>query len=119
METDRQRSGRMAEEAVLAAAHIRGLKVIEKNYHTRYGELDLVLTDNVTLIVVEVRYRSHDHFGSAVETVNRPKQRKIIAATKGFLVAHTQWHDAPIRFDVVGVNSSGDLDWIEQAFLGE
>lgn len=119
METARQRSGRLAEEAVLAAATKRGFKLVARNYRTRYGELDLLLTDGATLIVTEVRYRSAAGYGLAVETVTRSKQTKIITATRDFLAKNRKWQKAPVRFDVVGVDVNGELNWIEQAFLGE
>lgn len=119
METTRQRSGRLAEEAVLAAARARKLALVARNYATRHGELDLIVSDGKALIIVEVRYRARSDYGLAVESVTRAKQQRIIAATKGFLAAHAKWRNAPVRFDVVGVDGQGQLNWIEQAFLGE
>lgn len=118
-ETPRQRSGRLAEKKVLAYAKKQGLKLLSQNYQTRYGELDLVLTDKQALVIVEVRYRARNDFGGAVATVTHAKQRRIIAATKGYMLEHSQWQEAPVRFDVVGVNAAGEIDWIEQAFLAE
>lgn len=104
---------------MLAAARARRLTLVARNHHTRYGELDLVLTDGTTLVVAEVRYRSGDAYGTAAETVTHGKQKKIITATRDFLSKNRKWQNAPVRFDVVGVSASGELDWIEQAFLGE
>ncbi len=104
---------------MLVRAKQRGLKLVAQNFHTRYGELDLVLRDGQTLVIVEVRYRARDDFGEAAATVTQAKQRRIVAATKGYMAAHNQWRDAPVRFDVVGVNAAGELNWIEQAFLAE
>lgn len=119
METTRQRSGRLAEDAVLAAATARKLRLVERNYRTRYGELDLIVSDGKTLIIIEVRYRGRSDYGLAVESVTRAKQQRIIAATRGFLATHAIWRNAAVRFDVVGVDSQGQINWIEQAFLGE
>lgn len=119
MLTSRKRSGNKAEDAALAAARERGLKLVERNYLTRRGELDLLLTDGDSLIVAEVRYRARSDFGSAAESVTLSKQRRIIAATKGFLLAQPQWNNAPVRFDVIALDAQGNLDWIENAFFGE
>lgn len=119
MLTQRQRSGNKAEDAVLVEAKSHGLRLVERNYQTRQGELDLLVTDGESLIVIEVRYRARQDFGSAIESVTSVKQRRIIAATKGFLMRHPQWNNAPIRFDVVGVDPNGRLNWVENAFLGE
>ena len=119
METERQRRGRIAEDTVLAAAKANGFTLVARNYHHRFGELDLILSQHDMLVVVEVRYRSRTDFGGAVETVTRSKQKRIIATTQAFIAAHRHWRDAAIRFDVVGVNAHGQLQWIEHAFLGE
>lgn len=56
----------------------RGLKLIERNYSSRYGEIDLVMLDGLTLVFVEVRFRANTSFGSGAETVDLRKQQKII-----------------------------------------
>lgn len=117
MKTRRQQSGQAAEDTVLAAAKKRGLRQLARNYRTRRGELDLVLTAGDTLVVVEVRLRRRSDYGSAVESVTNAKQGRIIAATRQFLVEHPQWAESPVRFDVVGVDAQGRLDWIDNAFL--
>lgn len=79
----------------------RGLVVLARGYRCRLGELDLVCRDDRTLAVVEVRARAASSFGSAIETIGPRKQRRIIHATRHFLMRHAEWRDAPVRFDVV------------------
>lgn len=119
MAVDRKARGDSAEDIVLAEAKKRGWRFIERNYRTRRGELDLVFADTDTLVIIEVRMRTHPGYGSAIASVDARKQRRIIAATRRFLCEHPRWANAPLRFDVVGLDASGITDWVENAFLSE
>jgi putative endonuclease len=100
----------------LAADHLvrHGLKLLERNFRCRGGEVDLVMRDREHLVFVEVRMRSNPLFGSAVETVNGHKQRRVITAARYYLARHPSI--APCRFDVVGIDGTGRIDWIRDAF---
>ena len=92
----------------------QGLKPVCRNYRCRQGELDLIMLDGPTLVVIEVRFRKSDKFGSAAESITSAKQSRIIAATHMYLAAHKQ--DGPIRFDVVALSGNGAVEWIKNAF---
>ncbi|MFZ2404805.1 MAG: YraN family protein [Methylobacter sp.] len=92
----------------------KGLKPVCRNFRCKQGELDLIMTDRQTLVIVEVRFRKTDKYGSAVESITRAKQSRIIAATQVYLAS--QKTDSPIRFDVVAISGNGKLDWIQNAF---
>lgn len=92
----------------------QGLKPVGRNFRCKHGELDLIMTDKQTLVIVEVRFRKSDRYGSAVESVTPAKQSRIIAATQFYL--STQKTDCPIRFDVVALSGNGAIDWIKNAF---
>jgi putative endonuclease len=85
----------------------------------RGGELDLVYRAGELLVVVEVRYRSRSDYGGAAGSVTATKQRRIVLATRHLLADNPRFAELPIRFDVVGVDDSNTLDWIEDAFYGE
>ncbi|GAB3679990.1 YraN family protein [Salinisphaera aquimarina] len=112
-------SGHAAEDRVDRAARRRGWRRIARNYNARGGELDLVYRAAELLVIVEVRYRSRTDYGSAAASVTTRKQQRIILATRHFLAQHPRHAQRPIRFDVVGVNDSDELDWIENAFYAE
>ena len=92
----------------------KGLKPVCRNYRCKQGELDLIMTDQQTLVIIEVRYRKTDQYGSALESVTRTKQSRIIAATHNYL--SSQKTDRPIRFDVVAISGNGKIEWIQNAF---
>lgn len=106
--------GESAEEQAHKFLIEKGLKPVCRNFHCKQGELDLIMTDQNTLVIIEVRFRKTDKYGSAAESITRAKQRRIIAATQIYL--STQKTDRPIRFDVVAMSGNGDLDWIQNAF---
>lgn len=115
----RRRQGREAETTVLREARRRGWHCLARNYASRRGEIDLVLTDQTNLVIVEVRYRARSDYGHAAETVTSAKQARIIAAACAYLAAHPAHADRPIRFDVVGVDQAGEIDWVEDAFQAD
>lgn len=102
---------------VFLAAHGHTLKA--KNYHTRRGEIDLVMLDGQTLVFVEVRYRNNIQFGTPEETITHTKQTKIIYSAKHFMTKFNLWH-LNARFDVITIKPSRtnkpEINWIKNAF---
>ena len=97
----------------------QGLTLITRNWHCRYGELDLVMQDQEVLVFVEVRYRKHQRFGGAEFSVDRRKQQRITQAAQCFLQLEPAWANTPCRFDVVALStleSYEGLNWIRNAF---
>lgn len=97
----------------------QGLKLVERNWRCRYGEIDLIMLDRATLVFVEVRYRKNTTFADPLESVNRTKQQKIIAAAHFFLQQNSQWQEYNCRFDVVAAKSIDRkycFDWVKHAF---
>jgi putative endonuclease len=71
----------------LAADHLsrQGLVIVERNFRTRHGEIDLVARDGNSLVFVEVRMRSRGDFGGAAGSVTAAKRARWIAAAQGYL----------------------------------
>lgn len=92
----------------------QGLQLIDKNYRCQHGELDLILSDNQTLIIVEVRFRQSNAFGGALESITRKKQSRIIASTQYYLLKNKI--NRPIRFDVIAMSNDKQINWIQNAF---
>lgn len=109
-----------------AAHYLRsqGLKLLCRNYRSRYGEIDLIMTDSNTLVFVEVRYRRSEHFGGALNSVTSIKQKKIRRTAAYYLQSHPQLQ-CSCRFDVIGLTHTTTtavhgaklhFDWIKNAF---
>ncbi len=97
----------------------QGLKLIERNYRSRRGEIDLVMQQDKTLVFVEVRLRTNERFGSAAESVTPRKQGRIIAAAQHYL--QQQPNSLACRFDVVAISGkeAPSINWIPNAFQSE
>ncbi|MCW8154795.1 YraN family protein [Stutzerimonas stutzeri] len=114
-----QSSGRSAEALALSHLCGKGLRLLERNWSCRSGELDLVMLDGDTVVFVEVRYRRHAAWGGALESVDTRKQQKLIRAAQLFLQKESRWARSPCRFDVVAIAAPGqteNLNWIRNAF---
>ena len=103
--------GNAQESKAALYLYSQGLKLLFKNYRSRHGEIDLIMSDSNTLVFVEVRYR-------------RIKQKKIRLTAAHYLQAHPQLQ-CSCRFDVIGLThatttaaNAAELrfDWIKNAF---
>lgn len=98
----------------------KGLTTLLKNYQTGAGEVDLVMmSGDDTVVFVEVRYRFHQDWANALESVTRQKQKKVIKAASQ-LMSKNKWHNRyHARFDVVAIQGdpkNPTYEWIEHAF---
>jgi putative endonuclease len=122
--TPRQRAGDAAEQAACARLVAAGCRILARNVRFREGELDIVAQDGTTIVFVEVRMRSSERFGGAAASVDRFKQRRLVRAAQEFLARSygqrtsasrpAEW--PACRFDVVATDSSGEIEWIKDAF---
>ena len=109
-------TGVAAEQQAARWLQARGLRLMERNWRCRQGELDLVMQDGATLVIVEVRARRHGSFGGAAGSVDVRKCRRVVAATQAWLLANPHWNTAPLRFDVLAYEADGRCDWLQAAF---
>ena len=88
----------------IAVAHLTdaGLRVLDRNWRCREGELDLVARDGDALVFCEVKTRRGTGYGHPVEAVTPAKRRRIRVLAQRWLAAHDE-HAPVVRFDVVGV----------------
>ena len=127
--TTTREQGEVTEGLACQFLEEKGLTLLERNYHSRFGEIDLIMQDNKSLVFVEVRYRQTIDFGSGAESVTVSKQSKLIKTASAYLQRHDKLAKYPARFDVVSITGSPNLDlqgtrnikninidWIENAF---
>ncbi len=96
----------------------KGLKLLERNVRSRFGEIDLVMEDGTTLVFVEVRYRSRDDYGGAVASVTPAKQARLQRAIGVYIASHPRAGARNLRADVVAISGQGNVEWIPNAFEG-
>ena len=92
----------------------KGYKILEKNYKTHIGEIDLIAKDGDTLVFVEVKTRLNDDYGAPSEAVNAKKQQKYYLVATEYLVRN-KLTDSQCRFDVVEIEN-GQINHIFNAF---
>lgn len=107
---------RGARSEELATAHLvgAGFLIVERNYKTKLGELDIIARDGEVLVFVEVRSRSTADYGQAIEMVNIHKQRKVTRMAWQYIKNRRPTFQIA-RFDVIGI-TAGELVHIKDAF---
>ncbi len=101
-------AGAEAEETACAFLAASGFRIVERNFRTRGGEIDIVARKGDVLAFVEVRFREGEEFGAPEETVGVAKRRKIAAAAREYIrrIPRDSWMEA--RFDVVAITGRGE-----------
>ena len=103
----------------------QGLKLLCRNYRSRNGEIDLIMSDSNTLVFIEVRYRRSKQFGGAIDSVTAAKQKRIRLTAAQYLQSHPRLQSCACRFDVIGLTHTQAVtahaaelrfDWIKNAF---
>ena len=113
----RTEAGNEAEREALAYLQKFGLKLIARNYRCKAGELDLVMLEKSTLVMIEVRYRSSAEYGGAAASVTVKKQRRIINAARHLLASRADLRRYRARFDVIAMSRlRAEPQWIKAAF---
>jgi putative endonuclease len=115
------RRGRRGEDEAARFLESHGLELILRNYRCRGGEIDLVMREGPTLVLVEVRLRSSEDFGGAAASVGRQKQRRFTLAARHLVTTRPEFGKLRVRFDVVALGSGkrpGEVtvNWIRDAF---
>ena len=123
--------GQWAEQQALKLAELQGYALVQANYHSPYGEIDLIVQRGQELLLIEVKARSRTAYAQAAETVSARKQRKMLKTALHFLNARPAFQQHDCRFDVICFDFSQrfaksiqqdfsyftyDQQWIENAF---
>ena len=105
MPHSRQRLGAAGEELACAELERLGYSILERNYRSRFGEIDIVAADAGTVVFVEVKTKTSSRFGDPVDEVTPQKQQQIISMGEEY---YSYWcaPDTQCRFDVVSVDYS-------------
>jgi putative endonuclease len=118
-EQDNKYLGAIGEEVAAAFLMRAGLKMVERNFRCKGGEVDIIARDGKTLVFVEVKARKNLAYGVPQLAVTPFKQRQISKAALTWL-AKNRLQDQPARFDVVAILLSADshhrIEHIRNAF---
>jgi putative endonuclease len=105
MSNARQQLGNEGESLACAELETLGYSIIDRNYRTRSGEIDIVANDAGTVVFVEVKTKTNGDFGDPVEEVTTQKQRQIVSMGE-YYATYCCPPNTPCRFDVVTVDFS-------------
>ena len=108
---DRKLLGAGGEHLAVQILYSRGFSILEKNYHCRFGEIDVICSRAGEIYFVEVKTRMDSRLGLPREAVNREKQARIRRCAQWYL-SHTGQRETNCQFMVVEVT----VDIIEDAF---
>ncbi len=113
--------GRLGEERAATYLSAKGYKILERNFRTRWGEVDIVCETGREIVFVEVKsWRSLDH-RALEQAIDRRKQRRIVGAARSYLHDRSATlHEMSVRFDVIFVPAdTGRVRHIRGAFDSE
>lgn len=109
--------GALGEEYVVEHLKRKGYQIVERNWHSRYGEIDIIACKDGTLAFVEVKTRKENAIVTPYEAVTSSKQAKIIKTAVAYITM--TGNRLQPRFDVAGVTvkqNSFTVDYLENAF---
>lgn len=109
--------GREGEDIAVAFFREKGYRILEKNYRTVFGEIDIIARDREVLVFIEVKTRTDDAFGYPFEAVNGRKREKIRKVALCFMKKLKR--EVAARFDVLSIERSGTghrIEHIKDAF---
>ena len=98
--------GKYAEDVAVRLLKKNGYKILERNFHCYFGEIDIIAKEQEYLVFVEVKFRKREDFGGAVGAVTPLKQTKIKKTAQVYLQKNRI--EPAVRFDVVLL--SGEID---------
>jgi putative endonuclease len=101
MEQHKHLLGQWAEQTALLFLQSQQYQYVNKNYHSRFGEIDLIVKRGNELVFVEVKARSEGSYAGACEVISYSQQRKIIKTAQFFLQRYPNYYNFDCRFDVI------------------
>jgi len=118
MQNRRQQFGEKGESIAVKQLKKEGYKILERNYRTKLGEIDIIAKDGEVITFIEVKARKSEKYGTPRHAVTPAKQKKISMVALSYLKEKNQF-DKKARFDVVTINpksSNSAVSIIKNAF---
>ena len=112
---NKRKIGELNEEKAITFMVDNGYKIIDKNFYSKNGEIDIIALKEKYICFVEVKYRKDLTCGSPEESVTLSKMRKICKASMYYLYTHNEYSDFQIRYDVVALTAD-KIAYYENAF---
>ena len=104
----RKKTGKLGETAAAAFLEQQGVRILERNFRSRFGEIDLIASNRGFVAFVEVKLRKNADFAEAREFVTAAKQRRIMTSAQFWIASHDC--ELQPRFDVVEIYAPDGMD---------
>jgi putative endonuclease len=119
MGPNKREVGGRAENTALDFLVRGGYKILERNFRSPFGELDIIARDGGYTVFIEVKFRETGEYGAPQEAVDRRKQRHIVKSALAYIKRH-RLEGTDVRFDVIAVGPAGtEIEHIKSAFMAE
>ena len=114
-----RQSGAQWEKTAESFLNSQGLRLLQRNFSSRFGEIDLIMEDRDTIVFIEVKYRKSSQHGSGADAVTFQKQGKISRTAAWYLAKNPHRAEQFCRFDVISIDpgqKDQGINWIKGAF---
>lgn len=111
-------TGNAGEDKACSYLEENGYQIIDRNWRTRFGEIDIIAKKEETLVFIEVKTLPNGTLDMLQRELNYQKIQKILKTSKRYLINHREYNNSYIRFDVIVIGMSGlpEVYHIENAF---
>ena len=111
----RRNYGMAAEEAAALFLEGKGIRILERNFRSYHGEIDIIALEKETILIVEVKMRRNKECGTPAEAVNLKKQKRICYTLNYYRMKKQLMDTTAVRFDVIEVDKDLQCHWIKNA----
>lgn len=113
--TDNRAMGSRYEQQAAAFLEENGVRILERNFRCRQGEIDLIGREGNTIVFIEVKYRRTDQCGTPAEAVNMSKQLALCKTADAYRMKKHLYGNVSFRFDVIAILGR-ETTWYRNAF---
>jgi putative endonuclease len=106
-----KKTGNYGEDIAVNYLISKGYTILERNFLSKYGEIDIIAEKEKTLIFVEVKCRKSNNFGSPLEAINAKKIERIVLVLENYFRCkkYSQKNYENFRIDAIGINLKGSI----------
>ena len=104
------KTGRIGEQLAKEYLLKNNYEIIDENYKTKYGEIDLIFEKNNQLVFVEVRTKKNETFGSPEESLDKKKLRKILLNAKSYISIKKWQKESRIDAICIVLNNNNSIN---------
>ena len=103
---NKRKIGKFYEDKAIEFLENNNYKIIDRNFFTNIGEIDIIAKNDDYLVFIEVKFRSSNEYGLGYEAVNKHKQNIIMKVAQIYLYKNKISFDSKIRFDVLSIDKN-------------